>query len=413
MMGKAETQIRNENTQELFVRILFIVLWAQSTIMPYVAQIFRRLPIIGNFYGRFVGAIILMLFILSFRKIIKKMTLFDMLFFLTMAIVVLVSLAFYPRNAEYIEPEIGNILFSVLPMYLFGVCYDHELVKKDLYIVSIGGLIIKALTLGASVKAEEIGYGYDMQAAYVALPNAMYVLYWAFEKKKLLTWIPPILSFALLCAYGTRGPLLAYALYFGFLVFFSVSSKKKATRVLIIVVVALLLIVFVASNMFMEIIEKAAELFNDIGLSTRIFDKILEGELTDDSGRAYLTAKVTEAISENWIFGLGYMGDRTVLDGVYTHNIFLEIICTFGVPLGCLLLFILVTVSILALVKTYSKPEFYFVALMVMFVFIRLMFSGSYATERYFYFMLGICASVIRKYKGEGKKTGGYKNESL
>lgn len=398
MMEKTQRKEKNERAQSLFTRILFIVLWTRSTIMPYVAQVFRRVPVLGQFYEYFTTAVILILVIFAFNKIVKKIKLLDVLFLLGLSVIVLCSLSFYPKNAEYIEPELLSILFSVLPMYLFGVCYDHELVKKDLFIGSLAGLFLQGFLLVISLDAGEVGYGYDMHAAYIALPNAMYVLYWAFEKKKIVYWIPPILALALLVVYGTRGAVLALILYFGFLLFVSASSKKKALRIFLLLLIAVLAVAFVTSSLFFDLMEKASDFFNELGFGGRIFDKFLEEELADDSGRSYTSMKIATAIDENWLFGLGFMGDRVVLDGSYAHNLFLEFICSFGVFVGTIIIIFLLSLTISALRKTYLKPEFRFVALIITFVFTKLMFSLSYAIEPYFYFMLGVCISMTRKY---------------
>ena len=64
-MGNMKIKKERESTgTDMAVRLLFLVIWSQNTVMTFAAQIFRKLPFIGGFYTYFTPTIILLLFLL-------------------------------------------------------------------------------------------------------------------------------------------------------------------------------------------------------------------------------------------------------------------------------------------------------------------------------------------------------------
>ena len=115
----------------------------------------------------------------------------------------------------------------------------------------------------------------------------------------------------------------------------------------------------------------------------------------ESNSRTVLKEKTLDAISENPVWGYGIMGDRVVL-GTYCHNIFLELLCDFGVVLGTLFIVALVAIIFIAIRKTWKTEYFFFVSGMIIAVVVKLMFSNSYIVEPDFFFMLGISIAASR-----------------
>lgn len=395
-----QTKSRASNMQ-FYSRLLFVVLWTQDTVMLYMSQLFRRVPLLGQFHQYFTPLLLLVLFVFAFFSDSRKIKAGDMLFVSLIVVIIFGTMIIFPENTEHIEKKLSTIVLSVLPMYLYGLYYDHHSMKHDLYVVSVTVVVVQMIHLFFLLYARDVQREDNMHAAYTTLPSIMYILYWTVEKKKVFGWIMTVASLLLLFAYGTRGPIVAVVLYAGVLVFFRAGKKRSIFRIFVLVILILLIVPFLSSDMFLNSVERLSDFFGEQGFSTRIFDKFLGGELADDSGRSYISTKIGTAINENWLFGLGFMGDRTVLDGSYAHNIFLELICSFGIFVGTIIIIFLLSLTLSTLRKTYLKPEFHFAALIITFVFTKLMFSWSYAIEPYFYFMIGVCISMTRKYNGK------------
>ena len=246
-------------------------------------------------------------------------------------------------------------------------------------------------------------YGYVMTSAYNVVPSAMYLVYWAFSKKRMKYWLLLLpLAFFSVVIYGTRGPLLALVIYAIFCFFLNVAKEKNILKMVMFIILGLAIVSFLQGELFLQLVENLSEFFSKKGFSTRILDKFLEKEMADDSGRSIIYDLIIVAIKENQIFGLGLMGDRIVLNGTYAHNLFLEILCSFGLPFGILIVCIVLYIPLKALIKTASKEEFYFVVLLITLVFTKLMLSGSFVIEPYFSFMLGVCIAANRKYEKKG-----------
>ena len=72
---------------------------------------------------------------------------------------------------------------------------------------------------------------------------------------------------------------------------------------------------------------------------------LLNGEITDDHGRAEIARLSWDGIAKQGFFGMGPFGCRTIIAPYYNygypHNIFLEFILDYGWVLGILFLSIL------------------------------------------------------------------------
>ena len=398
-MDKAVSTILNMKTQglaEKAFRLLGVVVWAQDTILGFVVQIVRRLPIIGAFYEYVIPMIIIGLTLFSLPLLLRRVRASDIAFYLICAVVVLGTMALNFKNSEYIKQDLLRILVSALPMLFIGVTYSHEDSKSDLFWASLFGAAavflyqLYVLSLGYELNAD------NMDTAYKVLPSVMYLIYWALEHKKLWHWIIAGISMVMMFLFGTRGPIVAEIVFLLFGLFFSVLNRKSqiAKRVWLIVFAVALVFICSGDNLI-KAAEFLSEMFEDIGFSTRVFDRFIEGEIAEGSGRDTLYAAVKSAISEKPIFGYGLMGDRPIVD-IYVHNVFLEMWCHFGVIFGTASLLVMLGIPALALLKSRKTSMFGFVLMLTCMVFVKLMLSGSYTTEAYLFLLLGVCLSILR-----------------
>ena len=185
-------------------RAFFFLWWMYETVLhPFVRPVLNALPIIGMIGEYIIPVGMVCLLLLSLPYIGKNIRPRDVIFYVVVAIVVLGTMVFYPKNAEYIEPELWRILGLTVPVYFLGLSYDQETMKKDVYWASVFSLAAKGLyqlyLVNSSVELIEE----DMHSAYMVLPSIMYLIYWAFHKKNILHWVLPVAGFVLLFSYGT------------------------------------------------------------------------------------------------------------------------------------------------------------------------------------------------------------------
>lgn len=388
------TSERKPNTINLSAFcLLFALIWIQNTILPFVVRVMQAIPLIGAIAEQVVVAIFILLILLSLPRIFKSIRFGDVVFYLVACIVIFLTTAFFKDNAEFLQKDLWRILVLTIPMYFIGLSFKHEDIRKLLYIASVLSVFVMIayqfyLRLAGRVTIDD-----DMNAAYNILPSVMYLSYIAFRKRRIMDWLVAILVVASMFVYGTRGPILAIAVYWCAEITVYVFKKGSAKlKIFYLTVIAILAFLVLNGSALSKIIELVSDVFARFGFSTRIFDLLLEGDILSDNGRNVLADRVIAAIRENPILGCGIMGDRVVA-GDYAHNLFLEIWCQFGVVIGTVLLLTLIVIVIRALKNDHDG----FVLMLVCMVFVKLMLSGSYLYEANLFFMLGIANSVFRK----------------
>ena len=153
--------------------------------------------------------------------------------------------------------------------------------------------------------------------------------------------------------------------------------------------------VFLYSPLFEITMDTLQETSAELGMSTRIFDMVDDGDLANSTGRSDKFVILLEAIDRKPVTGYGIYGDRSFLDG-YCHNLPLELLTDYGYFAGGLLFIgILVLLGRAVLI---SSSTVYFALLVCLMGngFFKLFFSGSYLLEDTFYLLLGYSAALIR-----------------
>jgi O-antigen ligase len=163
-----------------------------------------------------------------------------------------------------------------------------------------------------------------------------------------------------------------------------------------LVVFAVVLSIFIFDALFIEVSTALSKQFERIGFSTRIFNFIIEGDIIASKGREALAKNTIEAILENPLWGYGVTGDRALL-GIYPHNIFLEVLCQYGIIFGSILIIATLAITVRALFKIRKdRKRFAFALMLVSLVFVKLMISSTYTTEPYLFFMMGYFVLILR-----------------
>lgn len=394
-------------TPELMFRILLVVFWTQFTILKFVTETIERMPIIGVISDYIKPALFLSLIALSLPYIISRIKLIDFLFYLFVILLILGTLLVYPDSSEYIFEYLWQILGLSVPVYFLGVTYDHEKSKEDLYWGALFGVIamfayqLYALSIGRILEAD------NMSASYNVLPSVMYLIYWAVTNSSIKNWIVAIMASLLPFVFGTRGAILTALIFLGICFIYKIMNVKNTPLKLFLVLLVIGAILYIATgDRILNWAISMSETFGNIGFSTRVFDFIVEDELATSHGRERLTEAVMSAIAQNPFQGYGFMGDRviTVAYGQpYVHNIILEFLCSFGIVGGCLAVLLVTTVPAMAIKKCWDSENVWLLIMFVCLVFIKLLFSGSYVYEPFFYLLLGISVGVSRRMKKESR----------
>lgn len=394
-------RVKKLNIREMyrfFFVCLLVLTWGEHTIFDYVVQVFRRLPIIGEFYRGVIPFLTGILIFLSLPYLLREVRLVDVLFYCACIVFLCVSIVVLPENAPYIEKDMWRVLGVAIPMYFIGLGYDHDKFKNILYYSSFLGVLLTFLYQIYYLNSGRELISDNMDVAYNLLPSLLYLVYWAFEKKRIVYWIIAVISLPIIFIFGTRGPILACVVFLALELFFKVLLNKSLLLKVLFVgagIVVLWLLFF--SDVLVQLAQFLSEKFEAYGFSTRIFDYFLDGDIAHSSGREEIYDSAIKAIFQSPAFGYGVMGDRVVTDAIYVHNIVLEFWCQFGLVFGTLLLSVVIIIPIKALcLERQNSSVFYFILMLMCMVFTKLMLSGSYITEMYLFLLLGICIRHIR-----------------
>ena len=382
-------------SERCFLALLALV-WAYPTMGGFVVAIMGRLPLVNYFSRTIIPACVVVLVMFSLRYIIQRLRPMDVLFYMVFVCLLLLTILMLPENAEHIEKQIWTILLTVAPMYYIGLAMDLEKCKKLVYWASLLGLLVTfvyqlyVLASGRTLQED------NMSTSYKALPCTMYLIWWAFCRKKLIHWLPVVLGVTLCLLCGTRGPVVALVIYL--VVEWGLTSIRKGLswKGVVFLLVLVAAFAFIASGSWQELVLRMSQWAEDLGFSTRVFELLLSGDFSTSNGRTRIANSVIEGIWEKPFLGHGIMGDRVVTGGRYSHNLVLEILCQNGLVLGTVLLLALVCFLAVALVRNRRTEKGRFLLMMTCLVITKLMLSGSYLTETHFFLLLGLGVSQLR-----------------
>ena len=134
--------------------------------------------------------------------------------------------------------------------------------------------------------------------------------------------------------YGHRGALLISMVMFS--VFFLKYVRTKNKIIIGILGIIAFILLYIFKN---ALIETLISLMTSFNLESRTLEKLLSGDITNDSERKQIWTIMGKGIIENFPFGKGIGADRLLLgsamrQGLYAHNFIFEICYNFGAMIG-------------------------------------------------------------------------------
>lgn len=192
-----------------------------------------------------------------------------------------------------------------------------------------------------------------------------------------------LLSFSMLLLSGARSSILAMLLIavFGFFI----NSKASFRKVFLVLITA----IFIVKIVDFSLIDQAYFI--------RYIDIFTADALDSGSigSRVELFLLSTTLIADNVIFGIGLYGLQSLTNGDYPHNLILEVLLSFGMPVG-LLIILLIALSVVSPYK-YFRTRQNDPALILLYVLIAIlivkMFSFNLAQLKDMFVFLGLLVS--------------------
>ncbi len=296
--------------------------------------------------------------ILLFQMTIKKLRDWYpfLVLFLFIIVSIVISLLANPKLIEYFTKSnygIDRILRPDCALYafLFFVVFTNpkELIKDVsrfayldfAYLIIV--MLIPALSRGywidIGAKGQEIHSQYSLSFGYSMVFPTIIFIYLGYKKRKISA---------------------IFLTLFGLWSIFTQAVKIGA-------VIAALFLIAVFGNTLLKYI---GTFLHSMGISSRSIDMLLQGEFTNDNGRDLIWVTVVNAIRKGGVFGYGVLGDRPFVAPIhyvgYSHNIFLELICSFGIiGVGLSLYIIIDAIRMIFFCKDTEWRELYIILLSV------------------------------------------------
>ena len=298
-------------------------------------------------------------------------------------VVVLAQVLFFPGLNVAFYDSLQTFMITIFPLVVcFCVMQDYGELLRQLLIASY---VISSMSVLALVSQEANlfrgSYAMGFSNALV-LPTCCMLLQTfnvsLIRKRRVLSLVLALLNVFMVAAYGSRGSLIAIALFFVYsIVKIPVTSRKQLTEKFILLTALMILIVG-----FQTILEISFELLNKLGIYSRTLN-LLSTDLMHDSGRQQLWEIVWNAFMENPLAVRGINADYLLINQ-YSHNWFLEVLYAMGGILGGLFDIWIVVRILRTLV---AKQEGYsMVQVLLLFSFFPVcLWSGSIWISMYFW----------------------------
>lgn len=380
--------------------VMLWMLWSSTILMKYVRAVVLRVPLFCDFPDVVMTIIYATAILLAIRDF--QVSAKDILLVLMLYGVFVLECLMRGQTNVYLEKYYFEFPFKTVPLYLVGVSLAMNKNKGEiidhLYTISMITLpVCFAYNMIFGSPMDEIASKYqgNMDLAYHLLPHCCLIAYYARKKHNILNIALTIFGAFYLMLLGTRGAALMLLLCIGWALVLGQNSKKVFAR---IIVLCCVVAAFIMSPLYEAFIMWMYKMAQNLGLSIRIFDKLLSVGQMDSSGRNVLAETLLASISEHFLFGTGLCSDR-MLVGVYAHNIALELWVEFGVIIGSIVLVALIVTFLRGYILSSNNAEKGLIITLICSSFLKLFLSGSFMDDRWFFALIGICVGVIRSDK--------------
>lgn len=345
--------------------------------------------IIGNFAGwnyismGALGVLLILMLIYMPSNIKQLLVACEIL----IGIMFLFSFLFGNYNSSF-----GSILFNVCAVYIplaVGLysLNDYSALLKRMYILAWPSQVILIYTLMNVVTLNN----YSMSGGYALLLQLLIVTDHFVSSRKWYDLAASFVDLIIIFSFASRGPLICFGVFILLKVLFSydVSKNKKTIKIFL---TALILIAIVA--FYNEIINLLITLMSYLGFRSRTLSMLLNNNISDLSGRRGITNYFIQLIHEKPILGWG-LGGGWKNGQDYPHNLFVEMVVSYGYILGIVFSVAIVIIFIKAILK---KDSFQRRLAHILFAYcIALLISSSYLLTPHFFLCLAVGMKMSRE----------------
>lgn len=338
--------------------------------------------------------IILIALFFSIPTIVKRLSVSDIIFYLLCICIYLSQYFLFPSNTEPLDEFALRCCLTVFPFFFFGKMVDIPKMFNAFYYISLAtiAMFVFYFIIYGQGSSQVSSEDYNMSAAYNLLPHVLMVSWKTVREISSLRIGITVMSVILLLMFGTRGPVLSLVLPLTIYILFAYHGKHaKVLKISFIIIVVILLLSLVSIAMYLN------DIFDGMDMNSRILEKFLDDDIENDSGRSALIVELNKhLLTESRVFGYGLFGSYQYIGG-YPHNIFYELIFSFGFVLGSILIILMLRHFILGYRDATDDFTKEFILLFTLMELTHLFLSYTFLTEQLFFLLLGVCAQRNKK----------------
>lgn len=387
-----EKPLREQQLQNDFAwaMALHLCLLAMKNMLIYSGDFFYSI-------NETLNSVMLVFLILMYGWLIFKHSIWNRLpvflcvstlgIFLFVAVTYLLDPDRFSGQYYFVNRNLRNFFVYCFPLFVSAsLLRNYDLLMKALYKMSQPMFIVATYTWVCMITyfAGRIGgNSYSMTFGNAVLLLGMILIFQYYETKNLLYLFEFFASVAYVLSFGSRGPLVCFAIAFIFVLF----SSRKSPGIKFLICVSFLSCIVLILVFYRPILLMFSNIFDSIGISSRILRMMAQGKIFSDSGRSELIQSVLDSLSQQpW--GLGALGGEKIAG--LTHNLFVDILANFGYFFGAIyILWLLFSVGI-ELVKTKNNALLMFSIIL----FPRAMFSDSFWSSKELWIIMAILIST-------------------
>ena len=375
--------------RELFQVLVYFV-WCRSILVDFFWGILLRIPIINQAPDLLFTTLIICVIAVALPFIIRHIRLKDVVIYLFICALYSLTWMYSTQNSQTLSDYAISFMCLCLPLYFVGVCCDFSAIKVQLYYLSLISII--AMFLYKIVfKVNPTGSIDDMNAAYNVLPHVLMVLLVTLREPNWMRVIISMLGSIMLLSFGTRGPMVCIVVFF---IIYLIAFKKWKHPLFIR---SAIILIGIGIIYFSEpIILSLQFITSGLGMSSRVYTRLLDGSFLSSWGRDEIYSKIIPAIMQKPWTGYGFAGDRLILND-YSHSIILELWASFGIPVGSVIFVTILSIIIRGIIKSKDEEEKAFLLVLVCSSVLKLMLSSTYLNDRILYLLIGFCVFIIRR----------------
>lgn len=388
-MSDYSRMIRFGKTTEFYPALLVGFAWSARPLLYYLG-IFADKIGIGS--SLLITLLFVFLSIKSMDYLRKTVKITDFLALLLFLGVFFSTYFLHPENIEYLN-KYKDFFLLAIPYYIVGRVYSDYEMRACLRIfsyISIAVMSFYFLFFGRVTGSIDSILD-SLNSSYMLLPHVLMALLVTLYNRSFVNIFFSLLGVFLMLGFGSRGPVLCVIVFVATILIIIAPFKHKILGR--IITIGVILVIYFSID---KILSSLGEGLSSVGMSTRIMDYYSDGMLNDSSGRDEIQTVILRALSDNLLLGLGICGDMRIAAG-YSHNVVIEILASFGVLIGGFILISLFTCYYKAYRNCLNNEQKGIWLVLFISGFVGLLFSGTYLTSSFFYFLLGYSVTLNKQ----------------